>query len=64
MSQTNIAVKLKKVNILMKEQVIDVQNAEIDLLGYSGEGPLDATQSIVDVRTTPNVPISRLRERV
>ena len=35
--------KLKKVIILMKEQVIDVWNVEIDLLGYSREGPLDGT---------------------
>ena len=64
MSQVNIAVKLKKVIILMKEQVIDVQNVEINLWGYSREGPLDATQSIVDVGTTPNVPILMSRERV
>ena len=51
--------KPKKVIILMKEQVIDVQN-----VAYSGEGPLDATWSIVDVGTTPNVPILTLRERV
>ena len=64
MSQANIAVKLKKVIILMKEQVIDVWNVEIDLLGYSREGPLDGTLSIVDIGTTPNVPILTLRERV